>query len=198
MEIKTHQFFQVHYPKKNYDGSSEDELGEIIMEEMFLFTNGESTKNYETINPKGDALALNLYPSFIYLANKTKKTEIEKSQFLNDCIDDEFVNFLTRFNPTYKLMDFIDYHYLLFKGEKKDFVKHIKYSIISLIERRKKYENGKDFDKYEKIENLVNDWINSKTKKPTDYKLLAIIISAISIIITVLINWDKIMKFLNI
>ena len=204
MNIKTHHFFQVHFPTKNYDGSSEDELAEIIMEEFHLYNNGESTKNYETVNPKSDALAINLYPSFIYLANKIKKDEREKSQFINDCIDDEFVNFLTRFNPVYKLMDFIEYHYLLFDGDKNAFVQHIKYSIISLIERRKKFENGKDFDKYEEIEKLVLDWIESKTKvkdettkitNPKDlYKLIAIIISIVGLIITVLINWEKISK----
>lgn len=221
MTIKTHDFFQVHYPSKNYDGSSEDELAEIIMEEFHLYSNGTATKNYDTINPKKDDLALNLYPSFILLANKTKKSDAEKSQFINECLDDEFVNFLTMFNPIYKLMDFIEYHFLLYKGEKQNFAKHIKYSIISLIQKRKKYENGKDFDKYEEIENLVLDWVASKKENnennnlttyssnkikvtnninnsqasKDDYKFIAILIPLAALIVYIIAEWQNIVVF---
>lgn len=161
--IKHHNFFKVHLPIKDYKGESEDELAEIIMEEFHLFSDGKLTKNYDSLNPKTDQFEISLYPSIPYLANKLNYSETEKFQFINDVLDNAFVDFLEKFNPLYKCTLFIEYHLAHFKGEKIDFYNHIKYQILTIVKERKKGKRN-DFN-YESLEQILEDWISAKIKE---------------------------------
>lgn len=153
--IKHHNFFKVHLPKKDYKGEDENELTEILMEEAYLMSDGQLAKNYNPINPKTDKFEISLYPSILYAANKLNYSEKEKFDSVNGFIDNGFIDFLEGFNPLYKCTNFIEYHLYYFKGEKKEFYKHIKYQILSVIKKRKTTEN-KTFD-YDNLEMILTD-----------------------------------------
>ena len=229
--IKHHNLFKVHLPKKNYIGDSNEELSEIIMEEFHLHYNGQSTPNYSSVNPKNDSLEVTLYPSFVYLANKLKKTENERYHFFNECIDSQFVNMLKDLNPIYRIMDFIDYHFSFYEGDPQVFFRHIKYVILENIRKRQELEK-ENSDRYREIYIVVSDWLElkeksmkkvegSKTKisniknsvinydsngnhskvkiqqgeKKDFTKHIALGLTVITIILTVIISWNDIVKF---
>lgn len=160
--IKHHNFFKVHLPKKEYKGESENELTEIIMEEAYLMSDGEWTKDYVPISPKTDKFEISLYPSILYAANELNYSENEKFNSVNNFIDNAFVDFLERFSPLYKCTSFIEYHLHYYKGEKTEFYKHIKYQILSIIKKRKTSEK-KNFD-YDNLELILTDWFEKKMK----------------------------------
>lgn len=81
--IKHHNYYKVHLPKKDYKGES-DEFAEVIMEEFYLVSNGEWTKNYIPTNPKTDQFEISLYHSILYAANKLNYFENEKFKIIND------------------------------------------------------------------------------------------------------------------
>src|SRR5690625_7601573 len=81
--IKHHNYYKVHLPKKDYKGES-DEFAEVIMEEFYLVSNGEWTKNYIPTNPKTDQFEISLYHSIFYAANKLNYSEYEKFKIIND------------------------------------------------------------------------------------------------------------------
>lgn len=166
--IEHHNYFKVHLPKKVYKGERDNELTEIFMEEFYLLSDGKLTESYTSINPKDDQFEISLYPSILYVANKLKHSEAEKFQFINNYLDHSFVDFLTRFSPLYKSTGFIEYHLHFYKGNDEDFIKHIKYEILSIIRKRK--EENKDVESdYNNLEVIVTDWVNSKMKKGIDY-----------------------------
>ncbi|WP_434036044.1 hypothetical protein [Formosa sp. 4Alg 33] len=158
--IKHHNYYKVHLPNKQYSGESVDELAEILMEEAHLASNGKWTKNYTAKNPKTDQFEISLYPSILYATNKLDYSENEKFQTINNFLDNQFVDFLERFNPLYKCTSFIEYHLNYFKGDKTEFCKHIKYQILFVVQKRKKLKK-KDFD-YESLEQILIDWVNEK------------------------------------
>ncbi|WP_416448328.1 hypothetical protein ACH3PA_18315 [Leeuwenhoekiella sp. A2] len=158
--IKHHNYYKVHLPKKQYKGESEDELAEILMEEAHLVSDGKWTKDYTPNNPKSDKFEISLYPSILYATNKLNYTENEKFKTINNFLDNQFVDFLERFNPLYKCTSFIEYHLHFFKGEKSEFYKHIKYQILTIIKKRKE-SNKKNFD-YGNLEIIITDWVNEK------------------------------------
>ncbi|OBX22024.1 MULTISPECIES: hypothetical protein [Bizionia] len=160
--IKHHNYYKVHLPNKQYNGENEDELAEILMEEAHLVSNGKWTKNYTAKNPKTDQFEISLYPSILYATNKLNYSENEKFRTINNFLDNQFVDFLERFNPLYKCTSFIEYHLYYFKGEKTEFYKHIKYQILSVVKKRKESKK-KNFD-YESLEQILIDWINEKMK----------------------------------
>lgn len=165
--INHHNFFKVHLPKKNYKGKVDNELTEIFMEEAYLMSDGNWTKDYNPISPKADKFEISLYPSIVYAANKLNYSENEKFQMFNDFIDSSFVDFLERFNPAYKCTSFIEYHLFYFKGEKSEFYKHVKYQIISVVKKRKEVKK-KVYD-YDNLEMILNDWCDSKMNKKKEY-----------------------------
>ncbi len=160
--IKHHNFFKVHLPKKEYKGESENELTEIFMEEAYLMSGGEWTKDYVPISPKTDKFEISLYPSILYAANELNYSENEKFNSVNNFIDNAFVDFLEKFSPLYKCTSFIEYHLHYYKGEKTEFYKHIKYQILSIIKKRKTSEK-KNFD-YDNLELILTDWFEKKMK----------------------------------
>ncbi|KUO64939.1 MAG: hypothetical protein APF83_01770 [Lutibacter sp. BRH_c52] len=160
--IKHHNFFKVHLPKKEYKGERENELTEIFMEEVYLMSDGEWTKDYVPISPKTDKFEISLYPSILYAANELNYSENEKFNSVNNFIDNAFVDFLERFSPLYKCTSFIEYHLHYYKGEKTEFYKHIKYQILSIIKKRKTSEK-KNFD-YDNLELILTDWFEKKMK----------------------------------
>jgi len=166
--IKHHNFFKVHLPKKDYNGTAENELTEIIMEEAYLMSGGNWTKDYNPISPKSDKFEISLYPSIVYASNKLNHSESEKFQMFNDFLDASFVDFLEGFNPLYKCTSFIEYHLYYFKGKKSDFYKHIKYQIISIVKKRND-DKKKSFD-YDNLELILNDWCKSKMEEKDKYK----------------------------
>lgn len=161
--IKHHNYFKVHLPKKDYKAEAENELTEILMEEFYLFSEGKWTTNYESINPKHDKFEVSLYPSILYALNKLHYSENEKFHFINNYLDNAFVDYLERFNPIYKCEKFIEYHLYYYKGSKEDFYNHIKFQILPMIKKRKE-DNKSEFD-YETLEKVVKNWINTKMKK---------------------------------
>ena len=161
--IKHHNFFKVHLPKKEYKGENENELVDILMEEAHLVSDGKWTKDYEPTNPKIDKFEISLYPSILYAVNKLGFSDQEKFQRINHSIDVGFVDFLERFNPLYKCTSFIEYHLYHYKGEKREFYKHIKYQILTIIKNRKKGKR-KNFD-YDSLEQIVQDWVDEKMSK---------------------------------
>jgi len=167
--IKHHNYFKVHLPKKDYKGKDKGELTEILMEEFHLYSNGNWTKDYKSINPKEDKFEISLYPSIVYATNQLNYSENEKFQSINNFIDNSFVDFLERFNPLYKCTSFIEYHLYYYKGDANDFYKHIKYQILSIIKKRKKNDTKNDFD-YENLELILNDWIKTKMEIEKDNK----------------------------
>lgn len=165
--IEHHNYFKVHLPKKEYKGENDNELIEILMEEFYLLSDGKLTESYTSINPKDDKFEISLYPSILYAANKLKHSESEKFQSINNYLDHSFVDFLTRFSPLYKSTSFIEYHLHFYKGNDEDFIKHIRYEILSIIRKRK--ENKDVESDYVNLEIIVTDWVNSKMKKDIDY-----------------------------
>ena len=221
MSIKHHNYFKVHLPKKNYNGEDENDLAEIIMEEFYLISNGEMTKNYESVNPKEDQFEISLFPSIVYAANKLKKTDSEKFQMINNYIDNSFVDFLERFNPLYKCVGFIEYHLHFYNGDKDDFYKHIKYEILSIIRNRKKSDSKIDF---ENLEQIITDWLDTKMKNkntninnaknviinngnknkteinsPENKKdkigLYSLVAGLIGLVISIVVGWKEIVEF---
>lgn len=162
--IEHHNFFKLHLPNREYKEESKEDLQEMLMEEFYLYSDGNMTPNFESNNKNGDPLAIILYPSFIYACHKLKKTENEKFHFINDCIDSEFVNFLIRITPVYKTMDFLEYHLAFYKGDKELFYRHLKYVILNIISKRINIEN-EDSSKYKEIFNVINDWLSMKIKE---------------------------------
>lgn len=80
--------------------------------------------------------------------------------------DEHFAHCLIEIEPPYKIPEFVDYHlnyYLSNQGEKDNFIKHIKYVVLPIIQKRK----GKEV-----YVELLNDWIeqhitSNKLKKGT-------------------------------
>lgn len=166
--IEHHNYFKVHLPKKEYKGENDNELTEIIMEEFYLLSDGKLTESYTSINPKDDKFEISLYPSILYAVNKLKHSEADKFQFINNYLDHSFVDFLTRFNPLHKSTGFIEYHLHFYNGAEEEFIKHIKYEILSIIRKRK--EENKDIESdYKNLEIIITDWVNSKMKKDNGY-----------------------------
>jgi hypothetical protein len=166
--IDHHNYYKVHLPKKEYKGDSDEELSEILMEEFYLLSDGKLTESYTSINPKDDKLEISLFPSILYAGNKLKYSEAEKFQFINNYLDHSFVDYLTRFNPLHKSISFIEYHLHFYVGDDEDFIKHIKYEILSII-RKRKDENKHTESDYKNLEIIVTDWVNSKMKKEDGY-----------------------------
>lgn len=165
--IEHHNYFKVHLPKKEYRGENDNELTEILMEEFYLISDGKLTESYTSINPKVDKFEISLYPSILYATNKLNYSEAEKFQSINNYLDHSFVDFLTRFNPLHKSTSFIEYHLHFYNGDEQDFIKHIKYEILSII--RKRIEKNNTESDYKNLEIIVTDWVNSKMKKDIDY-----------------------------
>lgn len=166
--IKHHNYFKVHLPKKEYKGEHESELTEIIMEEFYLLSEGKMTESYTAVNSKEDKFEISLYPSIPYAANKLNYTETEKFQFINSYLDNAFVDFLVRFNPLHKSTGFIEYHLYYYEGDKNDFIKHIRYEILSIIKKRKESDKNTESD-YKNLEIIISDWVSSKMKNENDY-----------------------------
>ena len=161
-EIKHHNFFKVHIPNRYYDLEDPKDAVELFMEEFSLLYGQETTKNFKSTNPLEDEFSIILYPSLVYAAHRFKSTENERFQYINTVIDNAFISFLERFNPLYKCTGFIDYHMHYYKGEKSDFIKHIKYQIIPLVHLRKgKSDNEID---YENLSLILSDWVLEKSK----------------------------------
>ncbi|MGO3182166.1 MAG: hypothetical protein ACTIJ9_04970 [Aequorivita sp.] len=97
-----------------------------------------------------------------------KYDEHQRFKLFNDCIDFAFVDFLERFSPFYKCTGFIEYHLYYYNGDKKNFYKHIKYQILSVVKQRKE-RNNSTFD-YENLNDIIQDWLNEKMKKGNEYK----------------------------
>lgn len=159
--IKHHNYFKIHLPKKDYNGDNEDDLAEIIMEELYLFSNGEMTKGYESKNPKKDKFEISIFPSIVLAANKLNKTEQEKFQMINNHIDNSFVDYLEKFKPLYKCIGFIEYHLHFYNGTNDEFYKHIKYEILSIINKRKSKHSNSEVD-FNNLEQIINDWLKNK------------------------------------
>jgi len=52
--MKYHNYFKVHCHKKEYIRQDDNELSGILMEEFYLLSDSELTKNYSSHNPKED------------------------------------------------------------------------------------------------------------------------------------------------
>lgn len=166
--IKHHNYFKVHLPKKEYTNDNDNELAEILMEEFYLLSDGKLTESYTSINPKEDKFEISLYPSILYAINKLNYSETEKFQSINNYLDHSFVDFLTRFNPLHKSTSFIEYHMHFYEGERVDFLKHVKYQILSIIRKRK--EEKKDIESdYKNLEIVITDWVDSKMVKDKEF-----------------------------
>lgn len=157
--IKHHDFFKVHSPNKHYDLENNEDAVNLLMEEFYLSSFGSMTQGFKSNNPIKDEFEIILYPSIVYVANKICSIDNEIFQYLNTQIDHSFITFLTSFNPLYKCNGFIDYHFSLYMGNKKDFIKHIKFQIIPLIKNKKTDNTNID---YENLELILHDWVNEK------------------------------------
>lgn len=157
IELKHHNYFKLHLPIKDYN---ENDLTEISMEEFSLASDGEWTKNYKPVNPKKDKLAISVYPSILLLIKSQNLSDSEKFKRVNLFIDNLFIEHLLSFDPLHKCTDFIEYHMALYKGDKYEFLKHIKYQILSII---KKINGNSQLEfKKENLEKIVIDWLEMK------------------------------------
>lgn len=78
--------------------------------------------------------------------------------------DSQFATKLVKFNPPYDLEKVLNYHleyYLNQNNSKKIFIKHIKYVIIPIIDKKKRYNIQID---------LITDWINQQMGKNKENK----------------------------
>jgi hypothetical protein len=68
----------------------------------------------------------------------------------------------------HKSISLIEYHLHFYTGDDEDFIKHIKYQILSIIRKRKDENKDAETD-YKNLEIIVTDWVNSKMKKEDGY-----------------------------
>lgn len=160
--LRHHDFFQLYLPiDRDY---SKIELIDTITEEFHMVNMKGVNVKGEYDNPKKCAFDVPLYPSFIYTSKEFHKDNGGQFQYINDCIDSEFVNLLYSIKPVYRIMEVIDYHYENYNGEKELFHRHLKYSIIENLNQRKKIEKF-DSDKLELIINVINEWLEKMNDK---------------------------------
>lgn len=212
-ELKHHNIFQVYLPR-SIKSEADISRHDWFAEEYYLYY-GEKVENSNfPIDYKRNPLDVILYPSFAVLAIKYKTNDFERFQFVNDCIDSEFTNMLLRFNPAYKCEVLLDYHLENYKGKRIDFIKHIKYHILSKL-RKKIQADGKialyDSDQLESFleDYIKTNWADANTCEPKEtgskeltkinsliIQIIAVFISLLILLIAVIANWEKIKSFL--
>lgn len=231
--IPHHGFFQVYIPKSENDW---DDPSELLLVESYLSSKGELTPNFQFDDSDRENYQVLLYPSFIHAANKLYFTAKEKYDFINGCLDSEFIKMILWIQPLHRALDFIDLHYSLYAGDKVIFIRHIKFEIIPKI---KQFLEDSDFLKwnkhaesidFENIKGIIMDWVRTKENKGNNtsvdntttihkaknvvlnnsstiqeqhtntktskrnYALLGIVIAFLSLLVAIIVNWDKIFK----
>lgn len=94
-EISHHNIFQVYLPPSSQFG--EPDILEVFMEECYLA--GIRTKNYTFKGEEKEALSVTLYLSFVVAANSLYHNQFDRTQYINSCIDNEFINKLLYISP---------------------------------------------------------------------------------------------------
>lgn len=195
MAIKHHDFFQVYHPKNVAIEGDKKSFANMIMEEAYLYSNGELTPDYKPDDDCRNPLDIILYPSLVYYAQKIYKTEAEQKNYIDDIIDTEFSKTLLRIKPIYRITEFIEYHFNNYNGDKRVFLKHIKYVISPLIEKiidenktKKNVLIKAEYTQYSDISEIIKSWILEKENKPENHIVEAKIETNIGHADTIVIN----------
>lgn len=167
MTVKHNNIFNVYLPK-SISGDEESLTPKMIIEEAYLMSNGTITPDFEPNDKDRNPLDVVLYPSFIFASKKIHQTELEQYVFINECIDMEFCKMLLCIKPIYRLTEFIDYHYVLYKEDKSIFLKHIKFVILPLIKMTIEHNASskelikKDYPDNSIVSEIILSWVKEK------------------------------------
>jgi hypothetical protein len=180
IEIHHHNYFQILAP----NNIKSEDVSNRVLEQAYYFglpSNADKVK-YPDIN-----FRIYLPSSIVYASTKLFNNNVERTNFLNDYIDNEFCNMVIWLRQSEKIKMFIEIHYKLFDGKKKLFREHINFEIIPRLEKiieakKREKENPPEFIT---LSGIIRSWLSSKQIRR--YKYLWPIIATISALISAII-----------
>jgi hypothetical protein len=188
---------------------------EVFLEESKLIYGDQIKTNYKIDESGKTIFDIDLLPSFIYMSwHFNQNNPNSQFQDLNHTIDRLFAEKLLRFNPIYRCIGLLDYHFYYYKGEKNHFFSHLKHQILPIC--KKKLESASDeiipqnkHITFENFEKIIEEWIqiNSKEnpkknlflklKKLKWIDILGLLIALIALLLSIILEWDKLIEVFN-
>lgn len=167
MTVNHHKIFSVYLPK-SVSGDEESFTPTMFIEEAYLMSDGTMTPDFQPNDQDRNPLDVVLYPSFIFAAKKIRQTESEQFEYINERIDVEFCKMLLCIKSIYRLTEFVDYHYNLYKEDKNIFLKHLRFVILPLIKRIIEHSSSskelikEDYPDYSIVSEIILSWVKEK------------------------------------